>query len=122
VAAEAKNPLRAAFETRDSLGEMECVLNHPGDPAFFAWRTNVGAEPLEGVDVVRLDGDGRVTEVTVLMRPLRGIAAFAEATGPRLADRRSRRLLLRAAAAPPSLMMRALASLGPRMVGLGRRS
>jgi SnoaL-like protein len=108
----------ALYET---LGEMRYELDEPGDPAVFAWRTDVNGEPLEGVDLVRHDSEGKVKEVTVFMRPLRGIAAFADATGPKLADGPGRRFLLRAAAAPPSLMMRALAGLGPRMVGLRRK-
>jgi SnoaL-like protein len=109
---------RALFET---LGEMSYLLDQPGDPGVFAWRTEVDGEPLEGVDLVRLDDEGKVKEVTVFMRPLRGIAAFANATGPRLAGSAGRRLLIRTAAAPPTLMMRALARLGPRMIGMGKR-
>jgi hypothetical protein len=81
----------------------------------------VNGEPLEGVDLVRYDDAGLVKEVTVFMRPLRGIAAFADATGPKLADSAGKRVLLRVAAAPPSLMMKALAGMGPRMVGIGKR-
>jgi hypothetical protein len=102
------------------LGEMTYLVDEPGDPAVFVWRTDVKGEPLEGVDLVTYDEDGLVKEVTVFMRPLRGIAAFADATGPKLADSAGKRVLLRAAAAPPSLMMRALAGLGPRMVGIGK--
>jgi hypothetical protein len=51
------------------------------------------------------------------------IAAFADATGPKLALELplSRRLLLRAAGAPPTLMMRTLAGAGPRLLRLGKR-
>jgi hypothetical protein len=100
------------------LGEMTYLLDEPG---VFVWRTDVGGEPLEGVDLVTYDEDGLVKEVTVFMRPLRGIAAFADATGPKLAESPGKRVLLRVAAAPPSLMMKALAGLGPRMVGIGKR-
>jgi hypothetical protein len=109
---------RALFE---SLGEMTYLLDEPGDPGVFAWRTEVNGEPLEGVDLVRLDENDKVKEVTVFMRPLRGIAAFANATGPRLADSPAQRILLRTAAAPPTLMMRAFAGLGPRRIGMGKR-
>ena len=113
--------LRLFAALYEALGEMEYVLDEAGDPAVFAWRTSIDGEPLEGVDLVRYDGDGLVSEVTVFMRPLRGIAAFADAMAPRLADTPARRAMLRVAGAPPSLMMRALAGLGPRMVGLPRR-
>jgi len=113
--------LRLFAALYETLGEMEYVLDEPGDPAVFAWRTDIDGEPLEGVDLVRYDADDKVREVTVFMRPLRGIAAFADAMAPRLGDGRARQVLLRVAGAPPSLMMRALAGLGPRMLGLRSR-
>ncbi len=116
--AEVLRLFAALYET---LGEMEYVLDEGGDPAVFAWRTDIDGEPLEGVDLVRYDGDGKIREVTVFMRPLRGIAAFADAMAPRLGESRARQALLRVAGAPPSLMMRALAGIGPRMLGLKRR-
>jgi hypothetical protein len=111
------------FETLfEVLGELDYVLEEGGDPAVFAWRTEVEGEPLEGVDMLRRNERGEITEITVFMRPLRGIAAFANATGPRLAREISpaRGLLARAAAGPPALMMRAVAAIGPRMLGLRR--
>ena len=104
-----------------ALGEMVYVLDEPGDPAVFAWRTDIDGEPLEGVDLVRLDAEGKVTEITVFMRPLRGIAKFADKMGPLMTDNPAKKALLRVAGAPPSLMMRSLAGLGPRMIGLGRK-
>ena len=113
--------LRLFAALYETLGEMEYVLDEPGDPAVFAWTTDVDGEPLEGVDLVRYDREGLITEVTVFMRPLRGIAAFADAMAPRLGEGRARRALLRVAGTPPSLMMRALAGAGPRMLGMRRR-
>ena len=113
--------LRLFAALYETLGEMEYLLDEPGNPAVFAWRTDIDGEPLEGVDLVRYDADDKIREVTVFMRPLRGIAAFADAMAPRLGEGRVRRALLRVAGAPPSLMMRALAGLGPRMLGLPRR-
>jgi hypothetical protein len=113
--------LRLFAALYEALGEMDYVLDEPGDPAVFAWRSDIDGEPLEGVDLVRYDTEGRIREVTVFMRPLRGIAAFADAMAPLLGKGRARRALLRVAGAPPSLMMRALAGLGPRLVGVGRK-
>jgi hypothetical protein len=81
-----KETVRIFAALYEVLGEMTYLLDEPGDPAMFAWQTEVDGEPVEGVDLVRYDEDGLVKEVTVFMRPLRGIAAFADATGPRLAD------------------------------------
>jgi hypothetical protein len=113
--------LRLFAALYEALGEMDYVLDEPGDPAVFAWRSDIDGEPLEGVDLVRYDTEGRICEVTVFMRPLRGIATFADAMAPLLGEGRARRALLRVAGAPPSLMMRALAGVGPRVLGLPRR-
>jgi hypothetical protein len=45
----------------------------------------VGDRQLEGIDYLELDGDGRVTELTVFLRPLSAINAFNEQMSARLA-------------------------------------
>jgi hypothetical protein len=115
---EATDVFSAVYE---ALGEVEYLYDEPGDPHVFIWRSDVDGEPLEGTDVVRYDADDKVVEVTVFMRPLRGIAAFLDKTGPILAKRRGKgTLLVKAAAPPPSAAMRMVAGLGPRMLGLKR--
>jgi ketosteroid isomerase-like protein len=53
------------------------------------WRTTFGdGTELEGMDVMTLD-EGRIREVTVMMRPLVGTAAFLKAVSPDLARARS---------------------------------
>ena len=39
---------------------------------------------LEGVDVFRLDGEGRIREMRVMIRPLNGLQALAQAMAARL--------------------------------------
>jgi hypothetical protein len=56
--------------------------------AFF-WRAQLGARSIEGTDLLSYDEHGKITEVTVLIRPLLGIATFAAAAGPPLAARQS---------------------------------
>jgi hypothetical protein len=115
---EATDVIAAVYE---GLGEVEYIYDEPGDPHVFIWRSDVDGEPLEGTDVVRYGEDGKITEVTVFFRPLRGIAAFLDKTGPILAKRRGKStLLVKAAAPPPSAAMRTVARLGPRMMGLKR--
>ena len=41
-----------------------------------------------GADRIRLNPDGKVREITVLGRPLSGVATFLTGIGPRLARRR----------------------------------
>ena len=50
---------------------------------MFAAR--VGDKTLEGWDYLKLDGDGLITELTVMVRPLSGLIALAQAMGERLA-------------------------------------
>lgn len=50
----------------------------------FAFRTPVGERVLEGLDLLRLDADGLIAELTVMIRPLSGLIALAEAIGPKL--------------------------------------
>ncbi len=49
------------------------------------FRANVGDKQLEGIDYLELDGDGKVTELTVFLRPLSAVNAFNERMSERLA-------------------------------------
>jgi hypothetical protein len=120
-----------AFEGADELvdlydvlfkvfGELSYTVESSGNPQIFAWKTEVGGELVEGADIVRYDDAGKIAEITVMMRPLRGIAAFLDKAGPMMAAKQSRgrATLMRAMGPPPSAVMRMLAALGPRMVGM----
>jgi ketosteroid isomerase-like protein len=51
----------------------------------LVFTATVGSRAVEGLDHLRLDEDGRVRELTVMIRPLSGAIALAEAMGPRVA-------------------------------------
>jgi hypothetical protein len=51
----------------------------------LVFTANVGERGVEGLDHLRLDEDGLVREFTVMVRPLSGLIALAEAMGPRVA-------------------------------------
>jgi hypothetical protein len=75
----------------DALGEVEITHeSSDGDSHVFFWRAEAGRRTIEGADLIRVDGDGRIREVRVLIRPLANIAAFAEVSGPPLAAKRGR--------------------------------
>lgn len=59
-----------------------------GDTHAFFWRADFDGRPVEGVDLIRHDRDGKITEIRVSIRPLVGIAAFGVAVGPPLARKR----------------------------------
>jgi SnoaL-like protein len=54
------------------------------DRAVLIFQARVGDRELQGVDILRFDDEGRVDELTVMIRPLSGLNALAEEMGRRL--------------------------------------
>jgi SnoaL-like protein len=52
-----------------------------GDAAALVFEARVGDREVQGLDLLRFDGDGLVTELTVMVRPMSGVRAVAEAMG-----------------------------------------
>ena len=50
-----------------------------GDVAVLQFETRVGDRQLQGVDILKFAEDGAISELTVMVRPLSGIHALAEA-------------------------------------------
>src|ERR1700677_234533 len=50
----------------------------------LVFAARVGDKTLEGWDYLKLDGDGLITELTAMVRPLSGRIALAQAMGERL--------------------------------------
>ena len=50
------------------------------------FRAEIDGISLEGVDYVRMDENGLVTEFNVMMRPLKAITALSEAIGAKMQD------------------------------------
>jgi hypothetical protein len=70
----------------EALDGWRCVTElHSSDGVIgFAFRARVGDRELEGLDLLRLDADGLIAELTVMIRPLSGLMALAQAIGPKL--------------------------------------
>ena len=49
------------------------------------FRARVGDRQLKGIDLIRFDGDGRIVEFEVMIRPFSGLQALGEEMGKRLA-------------------------------------
>jgi hypothetical protein len=79
---------RALFDNMPPI-EFTGHATLPDGRELVLWRTDFGDTPLEGMDLVSLNGDGLAKEITVMMRPLVGTAAFMAAIGPDLARVRS---------------------------------
>jgi hypothetical protein len=103
------------------LGPISYLAEVPGDPHVLSFRTDVKGIELEGVDLLQLDEAGLIKEITVLLRPFPGVAAFLKATGPKLARRRggAGKAAALAAATPPLVgLMKATNASAPRLLGL----
>jgi SnoaL-like domain len=50
-----------------------------GDVAVLQFETRVGDRQVQGVDILKFADDGRITELTVMVRPMSGVHALAEA-------------------------------------------
>jgi SnoaL-like domain len=58
----------------------------PGEDVHaLIFRARVGDRDIEGLDLVRPGPDGRIVDFTVMVRPLTGVVALAEAVGAQLA-------------------------------------
>ena len=118
------------FEGRESVLELfEALLQTLEDVTYtdevagdeshvLVWRAMVGRVPIEGIDILRFDDEGRITDFTVLVRPQHGLSSFARALGPRLARRRGRgRALVARLGLRPLAAMAFLADrISPRLV------
>jgi hypothetical protein len=79
----------------DTLHDFEVVHQFgTGDQLAVAWRARVGGQDIDGVDMLKLDAHGRVRGITLLVRPLPGLATLTSALVIRMARRRPRARLV----------------------------
>jgi SnoaL-like domain len=72
----------------ESFDEVELVDElSSGDTHAFWWRGRIEGRFVEGADRLRLDGTGKVVEITVTGRPLSGLSTFLTGIGSRFARR-----------------------------------
>ena len=107
--------LRAVRNVYETL-EYTAIFGS-GDAWAQVFRATIRGTPMEGTDIMRLDGDGRVREFTVFFRPLSGLATLAAALGPAVAPTRPRAIALRALAAPLAAATRLGERIVPRLAG-----
>jgi len=89
----AYQPFRGRQDVTEVLGHVMKVfgdftyvdeLEGAGSHALV-FAATVGGREVQGLDHLRFDEDGLVREFTVMIRPLSGAIALAEAMGPRVA-------------------------------------
>ena len=76
--------LRAVFETFDDFHYTD-ELGEEGGVHALVFRARVGDKSVEGLDLIRTDASGQITKLTVMVRPLSGLIALAEAMAPKVA-------------------------------------
>lgn len=54
-----------------------------GDSAALVFEAGVGGRELQGLDLLRFDGEGKVRELVVMVRPMSGLNALAAAMAER---------------------------------------
>jgi SnoaL-like domain len=69
--------LAAAARVFEDFRYVEQVES--GDSAVLMFEARVGDRELQGVDILRFDGEDRVRELIVMVRPMSGVHALAEA-------------------------------------------
>jgi len=76
--------LSAVFRVFEDF-RYESEIGAPGaaDHALV-FRARVGDKEVHGVDLVRMNGDGEVAELTVMIRPLSALNAVVQAMGAQL--------------------------------------
>lgn len=75
--------LGAVAQVLENLSYADQV--ETGDTAVLVFSANVGDREVDGVDILRFDGDGRIREMMVMVRPMSAVNALAEAMQSRLA-------------------------------------
>ena len=85
------------FEGREAVAQLFEILvrtfedfrytdDLPGEEVHaMIFRARIGDREVEGLDLIRPGPDGRIVDFTVMVRPLTGVVALAEAVGPQLA-------------------------------------
>ena len=74
----------ALLETFEDFRYTDELQGEDGVHALI-FRARVGDKQVEGLDLVRLDDEGKIYDFTVMVRPASGLMALAEAIGPKVA-------------------------------------
>lgn len=74
--------LKAVLEVFEDFRYIDLMEGE--EMAALVFEARVGDRDVTGIDLFRPTSDGRIAELTVLVRPLSGLVALAEAMGPRV--------------------------------------
>ncbi|MFB9237317.1 nuclear transport factor 2 family protein [Plantactinospora siamensis] len=114
---EIREMLTAAFEVIEDIRFHTAVGE--GDTRALFYHARAGGERVEEAQLLRLDRDGHIREITLFGRPLPALTAVLAGIGPRLLRRQSRPALARVVSLASAPLAR-LTRLGDRrLVPLG---
>ena len=74
--------LRIVAETFEDFRYTDELEMDGGEALIF--RAAIGGREIEGLDLLRFDGDGLICDFTVMLRPLSGLVPFAQAMGEKV--------------------------------------
>jgi ketosteroid isomerase-like protein len=75
--------LRGALRVFEDLTYIREIANPDGRDHAFVFTATVAGKQLQGCDFVHFDDDGKIDEITVMVRPLSAAQALGEAVGAR---------------------------------------
>ncbi|MCP9629431.1 nuclear transport factor 2 family protein [Rhodopseudomonas palustris] len=76
----------AVAEVLENIRYRRTFVGGPCEAAL-EFSAEIGKLPVKGIDLMRLDPDGKILEFEVMMRPLRSLSAVADAVGSRVAPK-----------------------------------
>jgi hypothetical protein len=76
--------VQGAMKVFEDFRYVEHIEN--SDVATLIFEARVGDRRLDGLDLLRFDADGKVRELMVMVRPMSGLNALAEAMARRFED------------------------------------
>lgn len=56
-------------------------VSHDGDGVVLEFEARIGDKTLKGIDMIRFDNEGRISEFEVMIRPANALMALAERMG-----------------------------------------
>ena len=76
--------LNTALKVFENFKYHRELASADGLNVVLEFSANVGDKQLKGIDLIRFDADGRITDFEVMVRPMSGLAALGEEMGKRI--------------------------------------
>ena len=86
-AAALRMVLGAAVQVFEDFTYHRQLASEDGLSVVLEFSARVGDRQLKGIDLIRFDEDGKIVEFEVMVRPMSGLMALAQAMGARLGDK-----------------------------------